>query len=42
VEGVDFTYNTAEMFSFGPNPTRAKKPGPLLLVSFMLYPHVSN
>jgi hypothetical protein len=25
VWGVDFTYNTAEMFSFGPNPTRAKK-----------------
>jgi hypothetical protein len=24
VEGVDFTYNTAEMCSFGPNPTRAK------------------
>ncbi len=23
--GVDFTCNTAEMFSFGPNPTRAKK-----------------
>jgi hypothetical protein len=35
VEGVDITYNTAEMFSFGPNPKRAKKPGPLLLVYFM-------
>jgi hypothetical protein len=23
--GEDFTHNTAEMFSFGPNPTRAKK-----------------
>jgi hypothetical protein len=22
---VDFTCNTAEMFAFGPNPTRAKK-----------------
>ncbi len=34
-EGRDFTCNTAEMFSFGPNPTRAKKPSPLLLVYFM-------
>ncbi len=32
---MDFTCNSAEMFSFGPNPTRAKKPGPLLLVYFM-------
>jgi hypothetical protein len=36
--GRDFTLNTAEMFSFGPNLTRAKKPGPLLLVYFMATP----
>jgi hypothetical protein len=28
------------MFTFGPNPTRAKKPGPLLLVYFMPLVHV--
>ncbi len=30
---MDFTCNTAKMFSFGPNPTIEKKPGPLLLVT---------
>ncbi len=28
--------DAAEMFSFDPNPTRAKKPGPFLLVYFMI------
>ncbi len=28
-------HSAAEMFSFDPNPTTAKKPGPLLLVYFM-------
>jgi hypothetical protein len=28
-------HNAAKMFSFDPNPTRTKKPGPLLLVYFM-------
>ncbi len=28
--------NAAVMFSFDPNPTRTKMPGPLLLVYFMM------
>jgi hypothetical protein len=40
-----FTCNTAEMFFFGPNPpnpTRAKKPGHLLLVYFMVMTSVAD
>ncbi len=32
---MDFMCNTGKMFFFGPNPTREKKRGPLLLVYFM-------
>jgi hypothetical protein len=33
--GGDFKINAADIFFFDPIPTRAKKPGPLLLVYFM-------
>jgi hypothetical protein len=29
-------HNAAEMFSFDPNPTEKKIPGPLLLIYFMV------